>query len=210
MSLVRLDDIHLVLGGRRILTGVDLTVEAGSRVGVAGPNGSGKTTLLSVVATLIAPTTGQGSVLGSELGSPRVVDVRPQIGLIGHEPALWDELTLVENLRHLARLTGREDVEAARVLDQVGLGAAAHLRAGICSSGMRRRADLARLLMTSPRLLLLDEAEAGLDTAAVAIVEELCARTVRDGGGVVMVSHDPGLLANRADRVVPLRDGATS
>lgn len=207
MVIARLENLRLDLGSTPVLTGIDLTVHEGERVGIAGPNGAGKTTLLSVLATLRPPTEGEGEVLGEPLGTARVSRVRPRIAWSRHEPGLWDELTLAENLEHVARLAGLDPAAAASVLVQVGLGAAAHRRAVACSNGMRRRADLARLLMTRPTLALLDEAQAGLDAEAALIVDAIAHRTVDGGGGVVMVSHDADLLAARVDRVLTLVDG---
>ena len=207
MTIVRLEDVHLRFGSTPVLTGVDLDVAAGERVGIAGPNGAGKSTLLSVIATLRTPTTGTATVFDAEVGSPRAHEVRRLIGWSGHEPALCAELTLRENPHHFARLAGLDVSDADRALRQVGLDAAADRRAQACSNGMRRRADLARLLMTRPRLLLLDEAHAGLDADAAAIVEVLCRRTVAAGGAVVMVSHDREAMTSHVDRVLTLREG---
>jgi ABC-type multidrug transport system ATPase subunit len=208
MTLARLDAVSVVLGQVPVLAGIDLAVEPGERIGIAGPNGAGKTTLLSVLATLRSPSVGEGEVLGARLGTPEVMAVRPRIGWSTHEPAVWDELSLHENLDHIARLTRIDPSLPGRVLEQVGLGRAASRLAGHSSNGMRRRVDLARLLMLRPSLLLLDEAQAGLDVAAVEIVEALCRRTVDDGGAVVMVSHDADLLATRVDRIIHLTAGS--
>lgn len=210
MFIARLRHVRLDLGRAPVLTGVDLEVAAGERVGIAGPNGVGKTTLLSVLATLRSPVAGEGEVLGATLGTNEVYPVRPRIGWSGHEPALYDELTLSENLRHFARLSGHDLAAADEVLDRVGLGGAVGRRAGACSNGMRRRADLARLLMTRPDLVLLDEAQAGLDADAGMIVEAICRRAVGAGGAVVMVSHDPEALGRQVDRVVRMTEGRVS
>lgn len=208
MQIARLEGVSVELGQVPVLAGIDLAVQAGERIGIAGPNGAGKTTLLSVLATLRSPSAGAGEVLGATLGTPEVLAVRPRIGWSTHEPALWDELSLQENLEHIARLGRVDPALPARVLEQVGLAAAAARLAGHSSNGMRRRVDLARLLMLRPSLLLLDEAQAGLDSAATAIVEALCRRTVDGGGAVVMVSHDPGLLESHVDRVIDLAAGS--
>lgn len=207
MSLFELHDLRVDLGRNPVLTGVDLAMGDGERLGVSGANGAGKTTLLSVIATLRTPTAGTGRVLGAELGTDQVRPVRPWIGWSGHRPALYDELTLAENLRHFTRLAGLASEAADEALYQVGLAGAAGRRAMECSNGMRRRADLARLLLLRPRLLLLDEAHAGLDAEALVIIRALLERTATGGGGVVMVSHDARALAGYVDRVVALEDG---
>jgi ABC-type multidrug transport system ATPase subunit len=202
--IVVLDAVSVRFGPTPVLAGVDLRVDPGAVVGVAGPNGAGKTTLLGVVATLVPLASGRGTVLGAALGSPEARHVRSRIGWSGHEPALYDHLTLQENLHLVADLAGLARQEADEALRRVGLGAAGHRRAGESSNGMRRRADLASLLMRRPELLLLDEAHAGLDDDADAIIDALIGMTRRKGGGVVMVSHDAERLRADADVVIPL------
>ncbi|HLU31680.1 MAG TPA: heme ABC exporter ATP-binding protein CcmA [Acidimicrobiia bacterium] len=207
MSVVRLQAVEVDLGRTPVLTGVDLVIEAGEHVGIAGPNGAGKTTLLSVLATLRAPSRGGGEILGARLDTDEIYAVRTRIGWSGHEAALYDELTLRENLRHFCRLGGFGDTAADDALEQVGLARAADRLARSCSNGMRRRADLARLLVTRPSLLLLDEAQAGLDADAAVIVQALAARTLSAGGAVVAVSHDHAALEARTHRVLDLAAG---
>jgi heme exporter protein A len=173
-----------------VLEDVVLALAAGECVTVEGANGAGKTTLLRVVATLTSPTSGGGQVLGAGLGSKSVRAVRSEIGLAGHHPALNEALTLIENLTFVAQLSGLTSLEAESALATVGLGEVSERRASLCSQGMRKRADLARLLLRPARLLLLDEPLAGLDAAAQPLVEELVRRSVEVGGGAVIVSHD--------------------
>jgi ABC-type multidrug transport system ATPase subunit len=133
--------------------------------------------------------------------------VRPAIALVGHVPALYPQLTLQENLEMVARLLGERPDRTARALEVVGLAGARHRRAGHCSQGMLRRAELARALVTRPRLLLLDEAHAGLDPAASQLVELLVAEVRSRGGAAVLVSHEPRRLHPLVDRTVELADG---
>lgn len=207
VSLAVLRDVSVRIGATPILTGVSLAVEPGEVVGVAGPNGAGKTTLLEVLATLLAPSEGAGEILGATLGSRQVAAVRPRIGWSGHDPGLYPELTLRENLHLGARIVGISPTDVDRALEAVGLAGAADRRADRCSNGMRRRTDLARLLMSRPDLLLLDEAHAGLDEAAEVIIDELLTRTRDRAGGAVLVSHDAGRLSNRVDRLVEIHRG---
>lgn len=191
-----------------VLRQVHLTLRAGEVLGLTGPNGSGKSTLLRVLATLLAPSAGTGVVLGAELGQPGCAAVRPQIGLLAHAAGLSPRLTLIENLRLIARLTGRHAGAAEQALAEVGLGGAAHRRVEQCSQGMVRRAELARLLMSEPRLLLLDEPHVGLDLAAAGLVQVLVGRCRAAGGAAVVVSHEPERLVVLADRVVEIVDGS--
>lgn len=182
-----------------VLKGVDLVVEPGQVVGVVGPNGSGKSTLLRILATLLRPSVGSAHVFGVEVGAPGVVAARRRLALLGHQPGLWGELTLIENLSFVARLAGADTDRVPHILEQVGLGGAMRRRADHSSHGMQRRIDFARVLLTRPDLLLLDEAHAGLDKAAQALVEVSVDDVRRRGGGVVLVSHEP-------DRMLPLVD----
>ena len=205
--LVHLESAAVSLGGKPVLRDVDLTVKAGEVVGVAGPNGSGKTTLIRVLATLLRTNGGTGSVLGAELTTDQVYEVRRSIGMISHIPALISELTLRENLAHIARLAGADEERVDPVLEVVGLDQAGDRRADESSFGMQRRVEVAHLLLTRPQLVLLDEATAGLDDSARALIGALADRTVNDGGGVVMVSHDRAQLARACGTVMSLSVG---
>jgi heme exporter protein A len=205
--LVELDDVGVSFGPTAVLAGVSLRLDPGQVVGIAGPNGSGKTTLLTVVATLIPPSSGGGTVLGARLGSPDARAVRPDIGWSGHEAGLYPDLTLAENIRLWADVAGRDRAQADAALEAVGLAGAADRRAALSSNGMQRRVDLARLLMTSPRLVLLDEAHAGLDSDAEVIVDEIVRRAVARDGGALLVSHDAERLAARSGSVLELVAG---
>ncbi|MEX1271012.1 MAG: ATP-binding cassette domain-containing protein, partial [Acidimicrobiia bacterium] len=129
--IVMLDDVSVRFGPTTVLSGVGLQVEAGMVVGVGGRNGVGKTTLLGVIATLVPVAGGQGRVLGAELGTDGVRNIRPRIGWSGHEPSLYDDLTLQENLHLTADLAGLSREEADDALGRVGLAAAGHRRAGL-------------------------------------------------------------------------------
>ncbi len=205
--LVELVDLSVSLSGVPVLKGCHLTLHRGESLGVAGPNGAGKSTLLATVAAFIPPGEGSGEVLGARLGTNQTLAIRSRIGWSGHIPALYPDLTLGENLAMTAQLTGHPAAEGLSALDKVGLGAAKNIRAERCSNGMRRRADLARLLIGRPHLVLLDEPDAGLDRDAALIIGHLIRRTTSRGGGVLCVSHDADRLGAWVDRVVEIREG---
>ncbi|SDM29427.1 heme exporter protein A [Lentzea albidocapillata subsp. violacea] len=189
-----LTDVHVDVQRTSVLRGLDLVVAAGEVLGLIGANGSGKSTLLNVLATLIPPVAG-------------TVQVRGPVALLGHAPALYSQLTLRENLQFVARMTGRDDAVADAALATVGLAAAADRRADRCSHGMRRRADLARVFVTKPSLLLLDEVHTGLDVTSAALVDHVVDGVRRRGGACVVVSHDRDQVARLTDRVVELAAG---
>ncbi len=193
--LVELRSIGVSLGGQPILRDVDLEISAGQSVGIVGPNGSGKTTLLRLIATLVRPSSGVGSVLGEDLSSPAVRVNRRAIGLISHQPSLIDELSLEENLTHFVKLTGFSMEGVDKSFSVVGLEKARHLRVSAASYGMKRRLEVAWLLIAKPQLLLLDEAKSGLDDTAQELIDALVTLTIERGGSVVSVSHNPQHLA---------------
>jgi heme exporter protein A len=205
--VVFLAGVGVILGATPVLRNLDLEVHAGQVVGLVGANGSGKTTLLRLLATLLPPTSGAGSVLGARLDGRARFAVRPAIALVGHTPSLYPQLSLAENLELVARLLGQPHARAIEALEAVGLAGARRRRAGHCSQGMLRRAEFARILLTRPRLLLLDEAHAGLDPAASGLVEQLVAEVRGRQGTAVVVSHEPRRLGRLVDRTLELAGG---
>jgi len=206
--VIDLRAVGVRLGDTPILRNLHLRVGAGEAIGLIGSNGSGKTTLLRLVATLLAPNEGEGTVLGVSLLSPERFAVRPRIGLIGHAPGLYPQLSLEENLTFVARMSGLPVAGVPGVLDRVGLGLARHRRAAACSHGMQRRGEFARVMLTRPDLLLLDEAHAGLDPQAADLVAYLVKGVRARGGAAVVVSHEHGRIAPLVDRFVQLQGGA--
>ncbi len=194
-SIFDLHSVTVALGGKTILRDVDFSLGTGEACAVVGANGSGKTTLLRLLATLIRPRSGSGSVLGTDIGSSGIRKIRTSIGLISHTPGLLEELTLEENLNHFNTLTGRPQEATAKALHTVGLERAASTRVSESSFGMKRRVEVAWLLMAKPKLLLLDEARTGLDADSRGLVDALTATTLERGGGVVAVTHEPDGLS---------------
>ncbi len=208
--LVELEGVGVRIGSTQILRDVDLEIGAGEVVGLFGANGAGKTTVLRLIATLIRPAQGTGMVLGADLTSPERYDVRRRIGMIGHVPGIFPELTLGENLRYAARVAGVPTDRADEALAAVGLGETIDHLAGASSHGMQRRTEFARELMIDRSLLLLDEPHSALDRDAVDLVEGLIARKAEEGGAVVVVSHDRDRINKIAFRSVELAGGTLS
>jgi len=195
--IVQLQRVAVRYGRVPVLNGVELDVPPGEATGIVGPNGSGKSTLLRVLATLLRPTEGTVSVFGTEMGQETAFSIRRRIALIGHQPALYPQLTLRENLVFVSRLSGHTEERVDEMLDVVGLGGAKHRRAEQSSHGMQRRVEFARVILTKPDLLLLDEAHAGLDREAGQLVDAVVENVRSRGGAAVFVSHE-------LDRMLPL------
>ncbi len=153
-------------GEVQAVRGVEFEVATGEVFGFLGPNGAGKTTTINMLCTLVTPTSGSASVAGHDVVHERD-DVRRNIGLVFQDPTLDNYLTAVQNLRLHAELYGlQRDVVAPRmrqVLEMVGLWERKDSPVGTFSGGMRRRLEIARGMMHSPRVLFLDEPTIGLD-----------------------------------------------
>ena len=208
---LKLDRVVRRYGERDALAGVSLELHEGQTLGVLGSNGAGKTTLLRLLATLLRPHSGGVEVLGASLPD-QAWAVRGRIGLLGHEPLLYRELTARENLTFHARLHGVGPQRIEEVLDAVGMSMRAREPVRTLSRGMVQRVAVARAVLHDPDLLLLDEPRANLDPAAAELVEPLI------GPGTdparprtrVIVSHDPRGGVAEADVVLGLRGGRTA
>jgi heme exporter protein A len=203
-AAIELDGLTRRYGERIALADVTLAIPAGATLVVFGPNGAGKSTLLRVLATLLRPHSGVVRVLGRALPDEGWA-VRGRIGLLGHEPLLYRDLSGRENLRFHARLhgVGFERVEA--LLDQVGLRIRADDRVHTYSRGMVQRLAVARAVLHDPEVLLLDEPRANLDPAAAELVEPLIG--AGSGRTRVVTSHDPAGGLAEADIALGLRGG---
>ena len=191
-------------GERLALADLTVTLEAGQTLAVLGPNGAGKTTLLRLLATLLRPHAGELRVLGHALPHESWA-VRGRIGLLGHEPLLYRELTARENLAFHAALHGVASDRAEQLLAAVGMERRADEPMRTLSRGMVQRVAVCRALLHDPELLLLDEPRANLDPAASELVEPLIGRS--SGRTRVIVSHDPAGLLAEADLVLGLVRG---
>jgi heme exporter protein A len=200
-TVIELDGVGRAYGERAALAGVTLTLQAGQTLVVFGPNGAGKSTLLRVLATLLRPTAGTAKVFGCALPG-EAWKVRGRVGLLGHEPLLYRELSARENLRYHARLHQVAPQRVEELLDAVGLARRAGDPISTYSRGMVQRAALARAVLHEPDLLLLDEPRANLDPAAAEALEPLLSGRTR-----VITSHDPTGGLAEADVALGLRDG---
>jgi heme exporter protein A len=191
-------------GEREALGDVSLTLAEGQTLVVFGPNGAGKTTLLRVLASLLRPHAGLVRVLGRKLPEEAWA-VRGRVGLLGHEPLLYRELSALENLRFHARLHGVREQRIGELLESVAMSERCDEPLRSLSRGMVQRVAVARTVLHEPQLLLLDEPHSNLDPAAVELVAPLIGP---DGARTrVLCSHDPTTGLAQADLVLGLRAG---
>jgi heme ABC exporter ATP-binding subunit CcmA len=186
------------------LAGADLDVDEGEIVLLSGPNGAGKSTLLRLLAGLLPLRSGTATVLGHDLARDRR-SVRREISLVGHQTFCYDDLTTIENLHFAVRAAGKPVAAADGALERLGLTRVAKVVYGRLSAGQQRRLALAIAIARDPRLLLLDEPHAGLDTAGRTLLDAIVSDAAGDGRTVVLASHELGrarALAHREVRIV--------
>lgn len=196
------------LAGRfPLLSGVSLDIDDGEVVHLRGPNGAGKTSLLRLLAGLAPISSGSAIVLGHDLSRDRV-EVRREVGLLGHEGFLYDDLSVEANINFALRAARVRTDRVEAALSRLSLsGRLRSTKVAKLSTGQRRRTALAILYARAPRLWLLDEPHAGLDQSARAVLDELIEEARAAYATVVLCSHELEAAGALADRVVELGGG---
>ncbi len=193
---------------RSVLRSLNFELLSGERVALLGSNGAGKTTLLRVLSTLSRPTSGTVRVNGLSIAEA-AQEVRRHVGVVAHQPYLYDNLTALENLRFFGRMYDVTD-ELARVeevLELVGLFPRRRDRVRTFSRGMQQRLAIGRAILHQPSLLLLDEPDSGLDREGMRVLERILEYHIVDGGTVLMTTHDLRFGLSSGDRVFLLENG---
>lgn len=175
-------NLTAVRGGRTVFSGLSLALADGEVLAVRGANGSGKSTLLRLIAGLLRPASGSFAL--DPLGDG---DIAGALHYVGHLDSLKTALTVRENLDFWRKLWRGGSVEAA--LERLGLDALADLPVSVLSAGQKRRAAIARLLLSERSLWLLDEPATSLDAEAEATLGRLIAAHVESGGMAIVVTH---------------------
>jgi ABC-2 type transport system ATP-binding protein len=189
-EVIEFRDVVKTFGKFRALDGLSLSVQEGELYGLLGPNGAGKTTAIRILTGLVRATSGRVRVLGHE---PQDVELRPLVGFMPQETALYLDLTVRENLDLFGRLYGIDGAERARRIEDllgfVELGSWADHVISELSGGMKHRASLAAALLPKPRLLVLDEPTVGVDPELRATFWERFAVMRREGTTIVLTTH---------------------
>ncbi len=189
--------------GRTVaLDRVSFSMGFGSCLALIGPNGAGKTTVFRILSGLVRRSEGEVAIDGRN-----VREDRPPVGAIVESPGFYAYLSVVDNLRHFAALSGVAAGRAEDVMASLGLQGVATRKAGTLSHGMRQRLGPALALLAEPRVLLLDEPMTGLDPLAQHEVRELLRRRVEEGAAVLISTHNLAEVEALADILVFLKAG---
>ncbi len=207
--MIRVRGLEKTFGNTVALCGVDLDVAGGEFLIVVGPNGAGKTTLIRVLATLSRPTAGEVRIGGLDPVHDAVA-IRRRLGMVSHQPLLYEDLTAAENLAFYGRMYDVPNLprRIKELLDQVGLIARGDDAVRTFSRGMQQRLAIARALLHDPPLLLMDEPFTGLDQQAAAMLSRVLESVGTSGTRtVVMTTHDLERGLAMGDRLVILARG---
>ena len=212
MSTLRTDQLIKSYGGRTVVRGVSLDVGSGEVVGLLGPNGAGKTTTFYMTVGLTMPDSGRVFLDGEDVtGDPMYIRARKGIGYLPQEPSIFRGLSVEQNIQAILEtlpIGARE--RAARLetlLAELNLTPLAKSPAYTLSGGERRRAEITRALVISPRFILLDEPFAGIDPIAVTDIQNIIFHLKERGIGVLITDHNVRETLRITDRAYIVHDG---
>ena len=203
-ATIQIEHLRVVRGGRAVLGDLSLEVLPGRVTGLLGPSGCGKSTLMRAIVGVQVVAGGRVTVLGRDAGDPAL---RHEIGYQTQAPSVYTDLTVTENLRYFAAVTGAPLGRVDEVLAQVALQDAADQVVGALSGGQRTRVSLATTLVNSPTVLVLDEPTVGLDPILRADLWQSF-RTLTEQGATLLVSSHSMEEAAECDDLLLMRDGA--
>jgi len=213
MATLKTHELTKTYGGRTVVRGVSLEVTSGEVVGLLGPNGAGKTTTFYMTVGLTAPDAGRVTLDGQDVtDDPMYVRARKGVGYLPQEPSIFRGLTVEQNVLAILEtlpLTGVERRQRARdLLAELGLTTVANSPAYTLSGGERRRAEITRALVMSPKFILLDEPFAGIDPIAVTDIQKIIFHLKERGIGVLITDHNVRETLRITDRAYIVTDGS--
>ena len=188
--LLKVENVTKSYGRNRVLHRLCLSVEPSEVVVIRGINGSGKTTLLSIIASLVSCDYGMVKILGQDLRS-NSHKVRSNLAFVAHQPFLYSQLTVKENLEFFGRLNSVDNLDST-ILEKaalIGLSNRLGSKIATLSHGYIKRVAIARALLHSPKILLFDEPESGLDQDSLRLFEKIIGDQLESGKSIVMTTH---------------------
>ncbi len=213
MSTLRTNDLTKSYGGRPVVRGVNLDVASGEVVGLLGPNGAGKTTTFYMTVGLTGPDSGRVLLNGQDVtADPMYIRARKGIGYLPQEPSIFRGLTVEQNIMAILETMGLDGVQRRvrlrSLLAELNLTPLAQAPAYTLSGGERRRAEITRALVVSPKFMLLDEPFAGIDPIAVSDIQKIIFHLKDRGIGVLITDHNVRETLRITDRAYIVHDGA--
>jgi len=210
--LLATENLVKAYAGRRVVDGASIHVGAGEIVGLLGPNGAGKTTTFNMVVGVVRPDEGRVAYQGREIARlPMHRRARLGIGYLTQEPSVFRKLTVEENILAILETCklsrGERAVRLQYLLDELDLTPVRKSRAYQLSGGEKRRLEITRALVTSPKLLLLDEPFAGIDPIAKFEVAKIVRRLKERGLGILITDHDARETLKLVDRAYLIHKG---
>jgi len=209
-NIIEIKKLTKKFGDFTAVDNINLSIREGEIFGFLGPNGAGKTTTISMLTTLIKPTKGNATISGHDI-SQESIDVRSVIGVVPQSFALFPELTAQENLNYIGKLYGLTSKKIKErseyLLKQVSLYEHKDRFAGVFSGGMKQRLSLAASIMSSPRILFMDEPTTGLDPQSRIAMREITKALNKDGITVIYTTHDMDEAEKICDRIVIMDKG---
>ncbi|MBI5686164.1 MAG: LPS export ABC transporter ATP-binding protein [Verrucomicrobia bacterium] len=198
--------------GKRVVNGVDIAVSRGEVVGLLGPNGAGKTTSFYMIVGLLRPTAGHVFFEGKDITRlPMYKRARIGVGYLSQEPSIFRKLTVEENIMAILEtlpISRRErKMRLEYLLEELDIAALAKHKAYTLSGGERRRLEITRALVTSPKLLLLDEPFSGVDPIAVYEVQQIIRRLRDKGLALLITDHNVRETLSIVDRAYLIYQG---
>ena len=212
MATLRTENLSKSYSGRTVVRGVNLDVSSGEVVGLLGPNGAGKTTTFYMTVGLTSPDTGRVLLDGQDItGDPMYIRARKGIGYLPQAPSIFRGLTVEQNILAILETmnmsaAGRRE-RAAQLLAELNLTAVAQSPAYTLSGGERRRAEITRALVISPKFILLDEPFAGIDPIAVTDIQKIIFHLRDRGIGVLITDHNVRETLRITDRAYIVSGG---
>lgn len=203
--MITIRDLHKSFGSLQVLTGVNLSIEAGKITAILGPNGSGKTTLIKSVLGLVKPDAGEirlgDQVLNGDYRYREAIGYMPQTGRYPDNLSMVDVMAMLQDLRG-----GVERIENS-LTEQFTLGKEMNKPLGTLSGGTRQKVSAVLAMLFDPRILILDEPTSGLDPVASSILKDALSAQRAAGKTIVFTSHIMSEVEELADAVVFLLDG---
>lgn len=200
---IEIDSLRVVRGGKEVLPGLSIGIQAGRITGLLGPSGCGKTTLMRAIVGVQIVAGGRVTVLGLPAGTR---ELRSRVGYVTQAPAVYDDLTVGANLRYFAKILGAASERVAAVVETVGLTGYGDKLVSQLSGGQRARVSLATALLNEPEVLVLDEPTVGLDPV---LRQELWTtfHELADRGTTLLISSHVMDEAERCDELLLMREG---